>query len=227
MSGFDLFSAHENGCLMSNLDSQQPMLTRDEEDQLQRALNGSGSALGEVLQSLRKYLLLIADEELGAHLKSKVSPSDVVQDSFLEVRRDLSRFQGKNHQQFVAWVRRILLNNIANVIRDFCQTACRSVHRELSLDNAVGGDLADDGSGKSPSGRAVRNEQLALLHNAIAALPPHYQDVICWRNYERLSFVEIGIRLQRSEEAARKLWVRALELLEQELDVLNDSISGK
>jgi len=46
--------------------------------------------------------------------------------------------------------------------------------------------------------------------------------VIQWRNYDRASFEEIGQRLERSAEAARKLWVRAVELLQQELDATHD-----
>jgi DNA-directed RNA polymerase specialized sigma24 family protein len=37
--------------------------------------------------------------------------------------------------------------------------------------------------------------------------------VVRWRNDDRLPFEEIGRRLGSSEEAARKVWVRALEQL--------------
>ncbi len=201
---FDVSRALGSDLQMSDRESRHFCLSSPEEGRLARAVSGSGSALGELLESIRKYLLLVAREELGGELRTKVSPSDVVQESFLEVRRDISRFQGTSEQEFVAWVRRILLHNVANVVRGFCQTRCRSLQREVPLYDAGRRDIADERSSRSPSQQAVRNEQLTLLHNAIATLPLHYQDVIFWRNYERLSFTEIGARLKRSEEAARK-----------------------
>ena len=45
-----------------------------------------------------------------------------------------------------------------------------------------------------------------------------YRQVIVGRYQEQLSFEEIGRRLHRSAEAARKLWWRAIERLRQELD---------
>lgn len=193
------------------------------ESLLRQARDGSESSLGEVLQSFRNYLLLLADDELGNEVKAKVSPSDVVQDSFLEARHDFAQFAGSTPEQFHAWVRRILLNNVSNVLRDFCGTKRRDISRETPLGNSHAGDIADSRSAISPSGTAIRHEELDKLQNALTRLPSHYQEVIHWRNYERASFAEIGQHLHRTAAAARKLWIRALEMLQQELDELNDS----
>jgi RNA polymerase sigma-70 factor (ECF subfamily) len=190
---------------------------------LVQARLGSGSALGELLQSCRQYLLLLADDELGSDLKAKVSPSDVVQDSFLEARRDFQQFAGGTPQQFLAWLRRVLLNNVANVLRDFRQTARRNITLETVLADYSLDDLDRDNIALSPSAAAVQNEEFTALGHAIARLPEHYQTVIHWRNYERLSFEQIGTQLGRSAEAARKIWVRAIEMLQQELDHPDDS----
>lgn len=190
---------------------------------LQQARDGSESSLGEILQSFRNYLLLLADDELGTEIKAKVSPSDVVQDSFLEARQDFAQFAGSTPVQFHAWVRRILLNNVSNVLRDFCGTKRRDISRETSLGDSRAGLIADSKSVISPSGVAIRHEELDRLQDALTRLPPHYQQVIQWRNYERASFADIGQQLHRSAAAARKLWIRALEMLQQELDGLDDS----
>lgn len=190
---------------------------------LRQARDGSESSLGEVLQSFRNYLLLLADDELGNEVKVKVSPSDVVQDSFLEARQDFARFAGSTPEQFHAWIRRILLNNIANVLRDFCRTARRDISRETRLGDSQAGRIPDNNSVISPSGAAIYQEELDKLQNALTRLPAHYQEVIHLRNYERASFADIGQHLKRSAAAAHKLWIRALEMLQQELDELNDS----
>ena len=79
-----------------------------------------------------------------------------------------------------------------------------------------GGALAADTP--SPSGQAMAREQAQALQQALARLPDEYRQVIAGRYQELLSFEEIGRHLHRSAEAARKLWWRAIERLQEELD---------
>ena len=185
---------------------------------------GSNRALGQLLQEHREYLRLLADEELGQALKVKASASDLVQDSFLEAKRDFGQFTGESPEEFQAWLRRILLNNVANIVRSYRGTEKRDISREIPTavceDNS-GRMLA--GNDRTASSIVMQNEQLDALQAAVQKLPGHYQDVIQWRNYDRASFEDIGQRLKRSADAARKLWVRALEMLQQELGATNDT----
>ena len=48
-------------------------------------------------------------------------------------------------------------------------------------------------------------------------MPPHYRDVLIWHFFEECTFTVIGNRLDRSEDAARKLCDRALTLFAQHL----------
>ena len=70
----------------------------------------------------------------------------------------------------------------------------------------------------SPSGQAMENEQDQALQAALGRLPEDYRRVITLRYQEQLPFEEIGRLLQRSPDAARKLWARAVERLHEELD---------
>ena len=56
------------------------------------------------------------------------------------------------------------------------------------------------------------------LVRALERLPEDYRRVIILRYQEQLPFEEIGRLLQRSPDAARKLWARAVERLHEELD---------
>jgi len=193
---------------------------------LRTARAGCNSSLGSLLQEYRDYLLLLADGELGSDLKVKVSSSDVVQESCLEAKRDFGQFAGSSPEEFGAWLRRVTLNNIANVIRAYRETEKRDLAREYFAlgESGHNGAWLADAETQSASQAMLRNEQLEALRTALAKLPQHYQVVIQLRNYDRASFDDIGKHLGRSPEAARKLWVRAIELLQEELDVLNDSI---
>jgi RNA polymerase sigma-70 factor (ECF subfamily) len=180
------------------------------------AHDGSRSALGRLLEACRPYLLLIANEELSPELITKAGASDLVQESFLDAQRDFEGFRGKSEAELRAWLRRILLNNIANFGRLFRDTDKRQLDREVARDDTAIEELRDQG--ESPSSEVAARERDAALGWSMTKLPELHRQVIRWRNYERCTFEEIGGRLGRSAEAARKLWARAVEQLQQLLD---------
>ena len=56
-----------------------------------------------------------------------------------------------------------------------------------------------------------------MIACAIAELPDDYRRVIELRSRENRTFQEIGCELNRSPDAARMLWFRAIESLRQAL----------
>jgi RNA polymerase sigma-70 factor (ECF subfamily) len=187
---------------------------------LAAARAGSREALGRVLETFRGYLLLVADREMDPELRAKGGGSDLVQETFLEAQRDLAGFHGNSVQELRAWLRRVLLNNLANFTRQFRARGKRDVRREASLE--AGGSSHERGAGlaadiSSPSGQAVAQEQAEALAKALECLPPDYRRVLDLRHNEQLSFEEIGRQMQRTANAARMLWLRAVERLQIEM----------
>lgn len=180
---------------------------------------GSAEALGRLLQVSRPYLLLVANQELPPELRGKVGGSDLVQETFLEAQRDFAQFEGTSEADLLAWLRRILLNNIANVSRHY-QTDKRQVSREVQREGPAACDLCQnvEAEGASPSSEMAAQEQDLALRRALDQLSEPLRQVVQWRNYERLSFEEIGQRLGRSAEAARKMWGRAIVQLQRMLE---------
>jgi RNA polymerase sigma-70 factor (ECF subfamily) len=188
---------------------------------LTAARAGSRDALGQALEACRCYLLLVAGDKLASELQAKGGASDLVQETFVEAQRDFGRFQGTSEAELLAWLRQLLLHRLANFRRRFRQTKKRGIGREVALegDNSSlgrGGGLVADIP--SPSGEVIADEQAQALERALERLPEDYQRVITMRYREERSFEEIGRLLQRSPEAARKLWWRAIERLQQELE---------
>jgi RNA polymerase sigma-70 factor (ECF subfamily) len=174
-----------------------------------------------VLEACRDYLLLVANQELDPRLQAKGGASDLVQQTFLEAQRDFARFSGESEAELLAWLRRLLLNNLADFRRNYRDTGKRQAEREVSLEegsaaSTPGGGLATDLP--SPSGQAMAHEQDEALDRAIARLPEDYRQVLLWRYREERSFEEIGDLLGRTPNAARKLWLRAVERLRRELE---------
>jgi RNA polymerase sigma-70 factor (ECF subfamily) len=188
---------------------------------LAAARSGSREALGEALEACRGYLLQIAQRELSPELRPKGGASDLVQQTFLEAQRDFDRFQGDSEDEWRAWLRQLLLHNLANFARGYRDTAKRAIGREVALpegETPPGGAAGLAGDVPSPSGMAMANEQSEAVRRALERLPETYRQVLLWRHQEGLHFVEIGRRLNRTANAARKLWARAVELFQQECD---------
>jgi RNA polymerase sigma-70 factor (ECF subfamily) len=187
---------------------------------LEEARGGSREALGRGLEGCRDYLLLIATQELDPALRVKGGASDLVQQTFLEAQRDFPGFRGATQAEWLAWLRQLLLHNVANFARSYRQTARRQLGREVPLaagDSSLGPGANLDGGTPTPSAVAAGAEQTQKLQAALARLPEDYRRVIALRYEEERTFEEIGRLLQRSENAARKLWLRAVERLQREM----------
>lgn len=176
---------------------------------------GDGDAVDRLFHRHRAYLLRIANEELPAMISGKVGASDVVQETLAEAERGLNHFNGDTEAQYLAWLRTILKRNLIDARRRFADTARRDPRRERS-----GGKSAFDGVAgdtPTPSGEARRHEEEAWLVDALGTLNEEHQTVIRLRNWDLMSFAEIGQRMDRSEDAARKLWARAIDQLQRRM----------
>jgi RNA polymerase sigma-70 factor, ECF subfamily len=186
---------------------------------LEQARDGSATAIGSLLEAARSYLLLQAEHELPQSLRAKVGPSDIVQETAIDAHRDFPRFRGTTQEELYAWLRTILQNNVTDAVRRFELAQKRAVKREASLSVIVdrrGISVLPAGS-TTPDHSAVRREDAAMLRGILTRVPDDYQTILRLRYWEGLTFPEIAIRIGRSEEAARKLWYRALARLTEEL----------
>jgi RNA polymerase sigma-70 factor (ECF subfamily) len=180
------------------------------------AKQGSREAIGEVLEACRLYLLLVATQHLAPQLRGKDGVSDLVQETFLEAHRDFGQFQGNSEEELLG----ILLHNVANLSRRYCDTEMRQIAREVALADFAPGALQEGlvAPTETPSAQAIAREQDAEMQRALEQLPEQYRQVILLHHRERLTFEEVGRRLGRSAEAARKLWARAVDKLQGSLE---------
>jgi RNA polymerase sigma-70 factor (ECF subfamily) len=190
---------------------------------------GSTTGLGRLLSLYTNYLKLLVAAQLDQRLRARVSPSDVVQEAFFEAHRDFHQFRGESTAEFVAWLRRIVVNNILRVVEQHVLTEKRDVRREVSLDE-VGRRLEQStvrlenllaAQVDSPSGYAIQREREIQLADALAALPADYRDIIVLRHIKGMSFEEIAQSMERSAGALRMLWLRALKKLRVSLETVD------
>lgn len=181
-----------------------------------RARQGKAGAIAELIDNYRNYLLLIANHNVEGPMKAKLGASDVVQESILHAQLNFDQFAGEKEEEFKAWLRTILANDIRKEHRKF-NTLKRRSDREVNIQeqSAIGRALFD--AKTTPGTNALQQEQLKALAEALQALEPNQREVIQLRNFEALDFEQIGRRMDRSGEAARKLWARAIDALSREM----------
>ena len=128
---------------------------------------------GPGLEAFRDYLLLLARLQLDPHLQGLLDPSDLVQQTLLKAHQNWDQCRGTTDAQRAAWLRAILAHELADAARKVDR---RGEDRRLSLEAALEESSVrlegwlQSGS-TSPSGRAVRQEQLLRLAEALARLP--------------------------------------------------------
>jgi len=146
-------------------------------DLIQRAQQGDSECRERLFALCRSYLGFAARAQVESWLKAKVDASDVVQQTMLEAHRDFSHFQGSSEQQLLAWLRKILLHNVADFVRHYRGTAKRRVGREVPFRTPGETDFrrgapepsAPDGT---PSQEFLRRDNELRLIAALEKLPP-------------------------------------------------------
>ena len=168
-------------------------------------------------EDFRDYLANLARWRLDPRLRSKLDPDDVVQQTLLEAYTGLDQFRGQSEGEWTAWLRRILLRNLANAVRDLGRLK-RDAGRERSLDTVIEESslrlaalLAADQS--SPSEQAQRQERAVQLEEALATLPEAQREVVVLRHLHDWPLADISRHVGRSQSAVAGLLHRGLTQL--------------
>ncbi len=190
------------------LDQLTPLLDAAFAARSSAAFAGDLAARREILNTCRDYLLFIANQELDHRLQGKCAPSDVVQNTLIKAVEHFADFQGTNQHALLAWVRQILKNEIIDVRRAYLRAEKRDLRKECPADDDAllateRPEIVDPEH--TPSTHAELRDDAERLQRALQLLSPDYEAVIRLRNWERLPFAEIGRRMNRSEDAAKKL----------------------
>jgi len=187
-------------------------------DLLKQAQSGDEAAIEHLFRRLYPYLLLCAREELDTDLRAKVRESDLVQQSCLEAHRDFPNLNNSTVDGLVRWMVTILRSNAADLRRRFDAQRRQGIEPSFSLDDSRSSqaetarrnlfDTSVPSMGSSNTGDFA-------LDQALEQLPEDQRTVILLRHRDKLSFAEIGERTDRSADAARMCWTRAVKRLQQ------------
>lgn len=181
-------------------------------DLLDRASRGDDLAIEELLErhldGLREYL----KREIGAAVKARETPEDLVQSVCREILRNVDRFQYNGEDGFRQWLFTSALRKLKDKHRYYLRER-RDLRREVPIQGQ--GSSSDPrliqlfATICSPSQDAVRKEELAAAQAAFEELPERYQDVIVLAYVEQKNGAEIAEALDVTEVNARRILSRA------------------
>jgi RNA polymerase sigma-70 factor (ECF subfamily) len=186
---------------------------------------GDQAALAELFARHRDRLRRMVQLRLDQRLAGRVSPSDVLQDAYLDAVKRIDHYFGKPDQPFFGWLRLVVGQRLADVHREHLAQK-RDAGNEVSIDRGAG--PADSaclaarllGDGSSPSHAAARTESFARLEGALNEMDPLDREVLALRHFEELSNAETAALLGVQPAAASKRYVRALARLKQILETI-------
>ena len=171
----------------------------------------------------RPRLLALAERRLNPILLKRMSPEDVVSETYAAAAKRLAYFAAHDDVPIYYKLRTILLQTIADIVRRNLQAEARDAYREVESAKCKGeseeaspfDNLAADIT--SPVSRVDRDERHALLRGAIATLAENDRAIIELRHFDGMGNSECAAALGIEPKAASIRYVRALERLQQKL----------
>jgi RNA polymerase sigma-70 factor, ECF subfamily len=179
---------------------------------LQQVRAGRGGAFEQLFDRHRAYLTRVIGLRLDGRIRSRVDPSDVVQETYVEALRRFSGYVQHPPLPFRLWLRQIACDQSLKARRRHRKTARRTVDRELSLPERSSLLLARQlhGGEATPSEQLKQAEAADRIREAVEQLPEHERDVVVMRHYEELSNQEIATVLQVKAATVSKRHGRAM-----------------
>jgi RNA polymerase sigma-70 factor (ECF subfamily) len=187
---------------------------------LQRAAAGDEQAVSELFALYRDRLRVMVRLRLNRRLQSRVDPSDVLQEAYLEVCKGLDSYIRAPTLPFFLWLRHITGQKLIAVHRQHLGAQMRDADREVSLyrgalPQASSASLANHLLGRftSPTQAALRAELQVRVQEALNSMDDLDREVLTLRHFEMLSNAETAAVLGIKKSAASNRYVRALERL--------------
>ncbi len=201
---------------------------------IQRALAGEEAALAELFDKHRSRLKRMIMLRMDRRLQGRLDASDVLQEAYLDLTRELPEYAKRQKLPFFLWFRVVAGQRLGQVHRKHLGAAKRNVDLEVSLyrhamPQASTFFLASRLIGKftTVSQKAMRAEMQVKLQEVLNTMDPNDREVLALRHFEQLSNEEVAQVLELTNSAASKRYIRALRRLKEALKQIPGFMTGQ
>ena len=165
----------------------QPSAADAIETLIQRCLRGDQAAWDLIVKQYWRKVFNVAYKFVGKHDQAE----DLTQDIFLKIFKSLDTFDRRAN--FQTW--------LISVSRNLCIDHYRSVRKEReTIDRDVdANELTPASRDEGPIAALEHRDRVALLRQALAALPETLRTAVLMRDIQELSYQEIAERLRLPE----------------------------
>jgi RNA polymerase sigma-70 factor (ECF subfamily) len=199
----------------------------DLEDFRRRLCQGEDEALAELFARYREPLRRLVIMRLDSRLNTRVSPSDILQEVYLDAAQRLHHYRAKPDQSLFGWLRLLVRQRLHDVCRRHLEAQTRAVGQEVPLDRGAGPATSSQGLAAqlaahlpSPSQEAMRHEVIAQLEATLERMDEMDREVLVLRHFEELNNKDTALALGIPPSAASKRYVRALARLKEIMEGL-------
>lgn len=195
---------------------------------LQKLREIGASALAELFEENRTRLEWLINFRMDRRLRGRIDASDVMQESYLRCGQRMNEYLANPTTIPFVWIREITIQSLVD-LRRFHFGQKRHPGREKGGNDFVRDStslsIADylSAGETSPSGKLMKAEEFAQLHQLIEAMGELDREVLALRHFEQLSNVETAQVLGLSQTAASNRYVRAMKHLKEVLDQVRHS----
>lgn len=181
------------------------------------------TALAQFLEEHRRQLATYIERQLGAALRRKVEPDDILQEVSAEAVRALPGIELGDRDVF-GWLCQLSERRIIDAHRRYFGAQKRAAGREVSLDapasDSEGGGIIHllVASMTSASAAFSRNVKEMRVQQALADLPAEQREALRLRYVENLPSKEIAVQMGKSDAAIRVMLTRSLQRLQKMLE---------
>jgi len=187
--------------------------------ELEQLKTGGEPALATVFSSYRPALERMVHFRMDRRVYGRVDPTDILQESWIEIQRRLPEFLLEPKVSFFVWARQIAWQTLIGHHRQHLGAQKRDAGREVSMNcNSVTSSsivVSLIGNMTSPSQGAIRDERSRLLRDALDKMDEMDREVLALRHFEHLSNQEVADVLGLKKTAASNRYMRALQRLKE------------
>lgn len=191
-------------------------MSNQDYDLVTAAVDGDRVALQRLLLSHTSRLELHIGNKLPQSMQGTVSVDDVIQETFIQVIRDIGRFEERSDASFLTWLKGIADHRVHDAIKAHNRRKRGGDRQQVRPSSADDGsrsiaDLAAmlSAGSHTPSRSVAGHEAVHAVQRVLDELPTDYRRAVQLRLLEGKSLDEVAQLMNRGPRAVQGLIDRA------------------